>query len=172
MTYEQSQQQGQRHQTKHISVNYPIGIFYYKLEISPLNASNAHDMYLDLLIKLQKKCVRVITFSYYLEYTTPLFGQLDILSFKKIVIQRISLLMFKRHTGSTPLPINNLFTENNAQYTYFTRQTNNLHTQIRKNEKVYFPWNKYMEPYVKKNTDRCIICMQQKCHKGVYIYII
>ena len=98
---------------------------------------NAHDTYLDPLIKLQKKCVRVITFSYYLEHTTPLFEQLDILSFKKLVIQRISLLMFKRHTGSTPLPINNLFTENNAQYTYFTRQINNLHTQIGKNEKVY-----------------------------------
>ena len=45
--------------------------------------------------------------------------------------------MFKRHTGSTPLPINNPFTENNAQYTYFTRQINNLHTQIGKHEKVY-----------------------------------
>ena len=98
---------------------------------------NAHDTYLDPLIKLQKKCVRVITFSYYLEHTTPLFEQLDILSFKKLVIQRISLLMLKRHTGSTPLPINNLFTENNAQYTYFTRQINNLHTQIGKNEKAY-----------------------------------
>ena len=98
---------------------------------------NAHNRYLDPLIKLQKKCVRVITFSYYLEHTTPLFEQLDILSFKKLVIQRISLLMFKRHTGSTPLPINNPFTENNAQYTYFTRQINNLPTQIGKNEKVY-----------------------------------
>ena len=98
---------------------------------------NAHDTYLDPLIKLQKKCVRVITFSYYLEHTKPLFEQLDILSFKKLVIQRISLLMFKRHTGNTPLPINNLFTENNAQYTYFTRQINNLHTQIGKHEKVY-----------------------------------
>ena len=66
---------------------------------------NAHDTYLDPLIKLPKKCVRVITFSYYLEHTTPLFEQLDILSFKKLVVQRISLLMFKRHTGITPLPM-------------------------------------------------------------------
>ena len=36
--------------------------------------------------------------------------------------------MFKRHIGITPLPINNLFTVNNAQHTYYTRQINSLHT--------------------------------------------
>ena len=45
--------------------------------------------------------------------------------------------MFKRHTESIPLPINNLLTKNNAQYTYFSRQINSLHTQIGKNVKVY-----------------------------------
>ena len=45
--------------------------------------------------------------------------------------------MFKRHIGITPLPINNLFTVNNAQHTYYTRQINSLHTQIGKNVKVY-----------------------------------
>ena len=45
--------------------------------------------------------------------------------------------MFKRHIGITPLTINNLFTVNNAQHTYYTRQINSLHTQIGKNEKVY-----------------------------------
>ena len=45
--------------------------------------------------------------------------------------------MLKHHTGSTPLPINSLFTERNAQYTYFPRQINNLDAQIGKNEKVY-----------------------------------
>ena len=66
--------------------------------------------------------------SYYLEHTTPLFEQLDILSFKKLVVQRISLLMFKRHTGITPLPMNNLFTVNNAQHDYYTRQIDRLST--------------------------------------------
>ena len=52
------------------------------------------------------------------------------------VVQRISLLMFKRHTGITPLPMNNLFTVNNAQHDYYRRQIDSLHTQIGKNEKV------------------------------------
>ena len=45
--------------------------------------------------------------------------------------------MFKRHTGITPVPMNNLFTVNNAQHDYYTRQIDSLHTQIGKNEKVY-----------------------------------
>ena len=40
--------------------------------------------------------------------------------------------MFKRHIVITPLPIKNLFTVNNAQHTYYTRQINSLHTQIGK----------------------------------------
>ena len=45
--------------------------------------------------------------------------------------------MFKRHTGITPLPMNNLFTVNNAQHDYYTRQIDSLHTQIGKNEKLF-----------------------------------
>ena len=56
---------------------------------------NAHDTYLDPLIKLQKKCIRVIIFSFYLEHTTPLFEQLDILSFKNFVMS-LEYLYYKR----------------------------------------------------------------------------
>ena len=48
---------------------------------------NTHDSYLSPLIKLQKKAVRIITFSHYLEHSAPLFKQLDILNFKALVTQ-------------------------------------------------------------------------------------
>ena len=54
------------------------------------NASNIH---LDPIIKLQKRCVRIITFSNYLESTSPLFRTLEILNLKQIVIHRIMLMM-------------------------------------------------------------------------------
>ena len=56
---------------------------------------NAHNSHLDPVIKLQKKSIRAITFSHYLDHTAPLFKQLNILSFKKLVTQRISLMMYK-----------------------------------------------------------------------------
>ena len=55
---------------------------------------NACDTHLDPIIKIQKKCVRVITFSHYLEPTESLFKDLKILAFKKLVIQRILPMMF------------------------------------------------------------------------------
>ena len=55
---------------------------------------NSCDTHLDPIIKFQKKCVRVITFSHYLEPTESLFKDLKILAFKKLVIQRILPMMF------------------------------------------------------------------------------
>ena len=54
---------------------------------------NANGTQLTTLVKIQKKSIRLITFSHYLDYTEPLFERLNILNFKKLVIQRISLLM-------------------------------------------------------------------------------
>ena len=39
---------------------------------------NACNAYIDPLIKLQKKCLRIITFSNYLAHTEPLFQKLEI----------------------------------------------------------------------------------------------
>ena len=75
--------------------------------------------------------------SHYLEHTRPLFEKLNILSFKKLVIQRISLLMFKRHLKILPIPLDKLFILNNAQHSYNTRQHINIHTQIAKTERTY-----------------------------------
>ena len=83
---------------------------------------NTHDLYLSPLIKLQKKAVRIITFSHYLEHSAPLFKQLDILNFKALVTQRFSLLMYKIHMENIPLAICNLFIINNLYHNYDTRQ--------------------------------------------------
>ena len=72
---------------------------------------NACDTHLDPIIKIQKKCVRVITFSHYLEPTESLFKDLKILLFKKLVIQRILLLMVKHNIGIVPKPIASLYTK-------------------------------------------------------------
>ena len=85
---------------------------------------NTHDSYILLLIKLQKKTIRIITFSHYLEHSAPLFKQLDILNCKALVTQRISLLMYKIHMENVPLPICNLFIINNLHHNYNTRQKN------------------------------------------------
>ena len=98
---------------------------------------NTHAIHLNPIIKLQKKYIRAITFSHYLEPSQPLFNQLNILDFKKLVIQRISLMMFKQHNGIVPTPIAKLFELNNLHHNYNTRQNRKLHTQIGNRESVY-----------------------------------
>ena len=41
--------------------------------------------------------------------------------------------MFKSNSGITPIPINDIFTVNNSQHAFYTRQINHLHTQVGKN---------------------------------------
>ena len=80
----------------------------------------------DPVIKLQKKSIRAITFSHYLESTDPLFKKLNILKWKELVTKRISLLMFKLHIGILSLPIETLFIRNATQPNYNTRQSADL----------------------------------------------
>ena len=67
----------------------------------------------------------------------PIFRQLNILNFSRLVLQRIALLMYKYHNGMLPSPINELFITNNTVHNYNTRQRNNLHIQIGNGEEVY-----------------------------------
>ena len=98
---------------------------------------NTHAIHLNPIIKIQKKSIRAITFSHYLEPSQPLFNQLNILDLKKLVIQRISLMMFKQNNGIVPTPIAKLFELNNLHHNYNTRQNRKLHTQIGNRESVY-----------------------------------
>ena len=70
---------------------------------------NACSIYLDPLLKLQKKCLKIITFSSYLKYTEPIFKNLEILNFQKLVIHRIAMLMFKNSKQMVPKAVRMLF---------------------------------------------------------------
>ena len=61
-----------------------------------------------------------------MEHSAPLFKQLDILNFKALVTQRISLLIYKIHMENVPLPISNLFIINNLHH-YYDTETKNIY---------------------------------------------
>ena len=63
---------------------------------------NACDTHLDPIIKIQKNCVLVITFSYCLKPIESLFKDLNILALKILMILRILLLMFKHNIDIVP----------------------------------------------------------------------
>ena len=67
---------------------YPYLIFYTKI------CGNTNDTHLNPIIKIQKKGIRAISIAQYLDPTSTLFERSNILNFKKLVTQRIALLMF------------------------------------------------------------------------------
>ena len=84
------------------------------------NASNIH---LDPINKLQKRCIRIITFSHYLDSTNPLFRKLEILNLKKIVIHRISLMMYKHSLNIVPKYISMMFQRKTMKFISITQES-------------------------------------------------
>ena len=63
-----------------------------------------------------KRNVFELSLSHHLEPTESLFKDLKILAFKKLVIQRILLMMFKLNIGIVPEPIASLFTKKKVKF--------------------------------------------------------
>ena len=90
-------------------------------------------------------------FSHHMKYTyllckvtQPLFNSLNILCFHKLVIQCISLIMFKNEIGFVPEPISQLFTRNNKYHDYNTRHSSSLHLSVGRGEANYRSFSFYV----------------------------
>ena len=98
---------------------------------------NASAVHLEPIIKIQKRAIRTITFSSYLSPSEPIFQSLNILNFRKLVIQRVSLLMFKISKCDVPKPLHSLFRINNSYHNYQTRRSESIHVPIGRTEAIY-----------------------------------
>ena len=75
--------------------------------------------HLHSLFLLQKKIIRLITFSTYLAHTGPIFFNLQLLSLEKIFFSRDGLVMFKCSNNMLPNVISNLYIKNNEIHSHF-----------------------------------------------------
>ena len=67
---------------------------------------SANSVHLSPILLLQKKIIRLITFSERLAHTEPIFLQLNILPIDKLIQDRIGLFMYKMFHGLHPPTIN------------------------------------------------------------------
>ena len=74
---------------------------------------HAGDRLLHTLFLVQKKIVRIITFSAFLAHTAPIFLNLRLLPLNKIVLHRSSVFMFKLINNMLPNAMNSLIVRNN-----------------------------------------------------------
>ena len=94
----------------------------------------AKSVHLSPLKLIQKKIVRVITFSDRLVHTAPLFKQLNILPLDKIIFHRIGLFMYKIHHNMHSSVINEMYVQNHNIYDCNTRQKFQLHVSKRQTD--------------------------------------
>ena len=89
---------------------------------------NTYQSYLDPLVKLQKRAIRIISSAKRNEHTEPLFFNLNLLPLAKIYIMNVQLFMFKYYHGLIPDVFGNMFITNAFVHDHFTRQHIKYHS--------------------------------------------
>ena len=83
--------------------------------------------YLQALVKLQKRVLRIISYSKWNASVDHLYKYYNIMQLKKIFFYKVALLMFRVKTSSAPSIFRELFIENRSVHDYFTRQHDKFH---------------------------------------------
>ena len=79
------------------------------------------------LLLLQKKIVRIMTFSSYYAHTALIFKDHKILTIDKLIVHRIGITMYKFSNGFLPDVFNTLYIKNSEIHTYSTRSKDLYH---------------------------------------------
>ena len=82
---------------------------------------NTYETTLHPLIILQKKAVRIITFSQFSDHTSPLFRDLNVMKFIDVIYYLNCVFMFKFHSNLLPSAFCNFFTPISSRHEYKTR---------------------------------------------------
>lgn len=92
----------------------------------------AADTYLDKILKLQKKIVRIINFSPFRAHSEPIFRNLGIRKINLIYEYNVGVFMYKFTHNMLPTIFSPMFIYNNTIHAYSTRQSQLLHVPIAK----------------------------------------
>ena len=104
-----------------IQINLYYSLIYPFLTYGILSWGNAYTTTLQPLYILQKKAMRIITFSNFDQHSTPLFRLLNIIKLDDLVTLHISIFMFKFHNRLLPSYFDFFFTEVKEIHKYNTR---------------------------------------------------
>ena len=110
--------------TLYNSFIYPY--FTYCIEVW----GNTCQTYLQPLVIMQKRAIRMIVGAKKLDHTMPLFYSLNLLQINEIYIYCVQLFMYKYHHGCLPLVFSDFYIRNNSVHDHHTRQQNLLHVPL------------------------------------------
>ena len=73
------------------------------------------------LLLMQKKIIRIMTFTSYHAHTAPIFRDLEILTIDTLIVHRIGVAMYKFNNGFLPEVLNAMYRKNCEIHSYNTR---------------------------------------------------
>ena len=91
---------------------------------------NTCQSYIQPLITIQKRAIRLIKGAQRLDHSDPLFKELRILKIREIYVYSLQQLMFKHHHELLPDTFSDFFKPNNQYHDYDTRQSKLLHIPL------------------------------------------
>ena len=123
---------------------------------------NTYISYLDGLFKIQKRVIRMITFSSWTSHTYPLFQRLKLLTLSELYVFNVAIFMYKYHYGNVSAFIKMMFTLNINVHSYGTRQLMELHLPLPKTDlfkrSVGFQGAKIWNKVLKQIDINCSLC--------------
>ena len=91
---------------------------------------NTHSTYLDRILLLQKKAVRIISNLSWKSHTDPLFFENKILKIHDLYRHNLGQFMYKLNNNLLPSVFNDIFCKNMSIHRYPTRQSNEFHLPL------------------------------------------
>ena len=100
--------------------------------------ANTYSTRLRSIFMLQKKIVRIITFSNYTEESRPLFKSLKILDIYELNTYLTGIFMYWYYHGNLPAYFINFFVQNESIHSYGTRSATKIHIEFKRTNYAKF----------------------------------
>ena len=114
----------------YVNINTLINLYYslvYPFLIYGLIVwGSTYNSTLNPLYLLQKRALRIMTFSKFDEHSSPLFKQTKIIKFQDLVVFLMAIFMHKYHSNLFPITFERFFVRVNEVHNYNQRSTPEL----------------------------------------------
>ena len=125
---------------------------------------NTYETYLEPLIKLQKRALRIVSGLKYRDHTNETFAKFKCLKLKDIILHKSCIQVFKAKQGSLPKNLQIRFQKVNEIHSHSTRNSSNMF------QKLYKQHCKSMCLSVKGTSLFNALPTNVKCSKNTYCF--
>lgn len=138
----------------HILVKLYYALVYPFLIYGIISWGNTYPSTIQPLYMLQKKAMRIMTFSKFDEHSSALFKELDIVKLPDVVTLHNAVLMYKFHNNLLPSVFDTFFTRVNKTHNYNTRLSSKLSYSLPKVRTNYGIFNiRFQGPKIWNSVD-------------------